>query len=120
MPAHDGDPVQLRAYAGDDFMSTWSPDGRRIAYYSYRDATRRIMIMSSSGEGASEVAARPREPRFPGWSPDGEQLVFHSDAGGRSELYVLPRRGSSGWGAASQLTTSGHLGRRHPPDRRPH
>jgi len=36
IPVSGGDPELLSADSGDDFMPSWSRDGRELAYYGFR------------------------------------------------------------------------------------
>jgi len=70
---------------------TWSPDGRRLAFVSYKDGDNQITIwnvleeeikQSFSVEGVTSM-------KNPAWSPDGNRLAFTGTDGGISDLYVL-------------------------------
>ena len=71
---------------------TWSPDGRRIAFVSYRHG--QIYVMNADG---SEVT-RLTDDDFggvdaPAWSPDGRHIAFHS-YGFNNSIYVMKADGS--------------------------
>jgi Tol biopolymer transport system component len=113
-----GEPEPLStADSGGDFMPSWSPDAREIAYYGFRQGRRRLYVMPVDGGPATSVAADSGNQRFPDWSPDGRRLVFYSDRGGRFELFVVQRDGSR-WTAPRQLTTDGGQEPRWSPDGR--
>src|SRR5262249_15188966 len=76
---------------------TWSPDGRSIAYTSYRRGAPNIFI-SNIFQGTLEEATKgSSESWLPAWSPDGRRICFSStrDQSGNSELYVMDRDGST-------------------------
>jgi TolB protein len=72
----------------------WSPDGRAIAYTSYRKTLPDILI-SNIFVGTLEEPARGIGQNFlPVFSPDGKQIAFMSNRDGNSEIYVMNRDGS--------------------------
>jgi TolB protein len=74
---------------------TWSPDGRSIAYSSYRRGQPNIFI-SNIYQGTLEELTKAAGNNFtPSWSPDGTRLCFASTRDGNTELYVVNRDGSN-------------------------
>jgi TolB protein len=72
----------------------WSPDGRSIAYTSYRSGLPDILI-SNIYAGTLDVMTKNTAQNFlPQFSPDGTRLVFTSTRDGNSEVYVMNRDGS--------------------------
>jgi TolB protein len=72
----------------------WSPDGRSIAYTSYRKALPDILI-SNIFVGTMEEPTKGSASNFlPVFSPDGKQIAFMSNRDGNSELYIMNRDGS--------------------------
>src|SRR5439155_420163 len=61
MPAAGGDPVQLTTSPDDEFVSSWSGDGREIALHAYHDGGRVVRIVPSEG-------GEPRDGRSSVWS----------------------------------------------------
>ena len=116
MPVSGGEPEALSADSGGDFMPSWSPDAREIAYYGFRQGRRRLFVMPVEGGPPAGVVPDSGNQRFPDWAPDGRHLVFHSDRTGRFELYVVERDTGGGWGAPRQLTTEGGQEARWSPD----
>jgi TolB protein len=72
----------------------WSPDGRSIAYTSYRSGLPDILI-SNIYAGTLDVLTKDTAQNFlPQFSPDGTRIVFTSTRDGNSEIYVMNRDGS--------------------------
>jgi TolB protein len=75
----------------------WSPDGRAIAYTSYRRGFPDVFV-SYIYEGRLERPAQgtDRVQNFlPAWSPDGTRIAFTSSRDGNSEIYVMNVDGSN-------------------------
>lgn len=65
-PLRDGDP-------------SWSPDGTKLAFESFRDGGSEVYVMNADGTGVTRLTFNgPAEDRGTSWSPDGSQIVYHS------------------------------------------
>jgi len=75
----------------------WSPDGRAIAYTSYRRGGANIFISNIFQGTLDEVTKGDRvgENWLPAWSPDGAHIAFSSTRDGNPEIYVVNRDGSN-------------------------
>jgi TolB protein len=74
---------------------SWSPDGRAIAYTSYRRGYPDIFI-SLIYQGTMETPTNGAGQNWlPVFSPDGARIAFTSNRDGNSEIYVMNRDGSS-------------------------
>lgn len=85
---------------GDDYLPAFSPDGRFIAFTSYRSGTEEIWIMDSDGRNLKPLTTDPRKDWSPSWSPDGRKITFTSDRTGTNQIWVMESDGSR----QSQLT----------------
>ena len=76
---------------------TWSPDGRSIAYTSYRRGVPDIFIANIYQGTVPEnpLHSRGEENFLPVWSPDGTKIAFQSNRDGHAEIYVMNRDGSA-------------------------
>ncbi len=74
----------------------WSPDGRSIAYTSYRRGGANLFISNIFQGTLDEVTKGDKvgENWLPAWSPDGTKLAFSSTRDGNPEIYVVNRDGS--------------------------
>lgn len=90
--ARGGRTYPITADSADDFGPRWSPEARRIAFYSNRDSADPDQLRFDVfvlDDGIHPVAAGPADDREPAWSPNGARLVFDSDRSGNYELYSV-------------------------------
>jgi TolB protein len=75
----------------------WSPDGRAIAYTSYRRGYPDLFISLIYQGTPPEEPTRGRGGQnfLPAWSPDGTRIAFTSTRDGNPEIYVMNRDGSN-------------------------
>jgi TolB protein len=82
-----------------NIVPAWSPDGRAIAYTSYRRANRPDIYVSYIYEGRPpETPAKGTDfihNFLPAWSPDGTRIAFMSNRDGNPEIYVINSDGSN-------------------------
>lgn len=70
----------------------WSPDGRYLAFSSYRDGKPDIFVVSPSGSGLKKIVSF-QGLNLPGaWSPDGRSLLLTLSKDGNEEIYVMDVR----------------------------
>ena len=69
----------------------WAPDGRAVAYTSYRSGLPDILV-SHIFEGRLEAPAGGSDDAhnfLPAYSPDGRQMAFMSNRDGNPEIYLM-------------------------------
>lgn len=82
-----------------DTAPSWSPDGRRLVFWSHLAGTSRLTVVDVDGRNRRElpVATQPDGPHRvfpPAWSPDGRWVLFESNrdappAAAQTDLYVV-------------------------------
>ena len=96
---------QLTSGAGYDYQPDWSPDGRYVAYASYRrDAVELRLLDLASGDSRTLLrdGAVNVEPR---WSPDGRRLAFVSSAyQGRWHIFIASLSAAGEPGVIERVT----------------
>ncbi|MDQ5858917.1 MAG: protein kinase, partial [Acidobacteriota bacterium] len=79
----------------DDNMPVWSPDGKRLFFYSSREGIANLYHAPSDRPGSEELLLRTGAWKAPGdVSPDGRFLVYETtDPRNRIDLWILPLSG---------------------------
>ena len=60
---------RLTSDPGFDRAPVWSPDGRKIAFVSFRDGNGEVYVMTADGSGQRNLTRSPRNEGPPAWSP---------------------------------------------------
>lgn len=76
---------------------TWSPDGSKIAFSSYRSGNFNldIYVMNADGSNQVRLTTHAADDRDPTWSPDGSKIAFSSFRDGNFEIYVMNADGTN-------------------------
>lgn len=86
-----------------DTTPDWSPDGKTIAFTSYRDGTPHIYLMNADGSEQRRLTNSAMAELNPEWSPDGKMIAFWSgDPVGTTQVYLINSDGTG----LKQLTDS--------------
>ncbi|HEX7049668.1 MAG TPA: Ig-like domain-containing protein [Longimicrobiales bacterium] len=80
----------------NDLWPAWSPDGSRIAFYSFRNGEPDIYVVDvDSGDIVGLTDTPTVADAFPSWSPDGTKITFSSFREGNNwDIYVMNADGS--------------------------
>jgi len=89
LPVAGGVARRITDEYGDARQPAWAPDGKRIAFQSYRDGMWRIWSIAPDGSDAKALTSGPFDDREPHWSPDGQSIAFSSDRSGNYDVWVL-------------------------------
>lgn len=79
LPAKGGAARRITDYFNDARQPVWSPDGKRLAYFGYRDGTYHLWTIAPDGSGMKTLTGGMYDDRDPAWSPDGKSIAFASD-----------------------------------------
>jgi serine/threonine protein kinase len=87
-----------------DAFPQYSPDGKRLTFYSNRAGRLDIWVSNVDGSQAARLTALAGPTTgSPRWSPDGQRISFDSDTGGSYQIYTVSPDG----GQLRKLTSDG-------------
>lgn len=91
--------VRLTTDGGIDMSPSYSPDGQRIAFISYRNgANLNVFTMKTDGTDVVQVTESPGTDAAPCWSPDSLYILFVSNyefVDGTNRLYLVGADGTN-------------------------
>jgi len=76
----NGTPKKLTTNGDGEFMPTWSPDGRNIAYVTWTKQGGSIHSVSADGGTSRQLTNTSAFYAYPAYSPDGSKIVFITGA----------------------------------------
>jgi len=82
----------IRPLFGDPFhygSPKFSPDGRKIAFFSNREGNFDIYLRDLETGELLRLTGHPSHDMSPDFSPDGQRLVFHSNRDGHYQIYAI-------------------------------
>ena len=98
MDADGGNQQRLTENRNNDWNSSWSPDGKRIAFRSDRKGdvvNWDIYVMDADGGNPQNLTNNRVYDSSPSWSPDGKRIAFFSNRDGNTEIYVMNADGGN-------------------------
>ena len=81
MPAAGGAMTRVTDVFNDARQPMWSPDGRSITFFAYRDGGYDIWSINPDGSNQRKLTWGAFDDREPVWSHDGTRVAFSSDRG---------------------------------------
>ena len=70
--------TQLTTGKQNDGEPAWSPDGKKIVFYSDRGGGFQLYVMNADGTGLKRLTNDSGSDGFPDWSRDGTKVAFAS------------------------------------------
>ncbi len=85
--------IQLSNDPADEYVPSYSPDGRYIVYMSNRDGPWQIHMMNADGSDVRRLTTNEADNYHPRFSPDGQQIAFASKMDGDWDVYLMDLEG---------------------------
>ena len=99
---YDGaNPTAITGNQSLNLSPRWSPDGRLIAYTSYRNGNPDLFVLNFDSGRRDVLSAQRGLNVTPAWSPDGQWLSLAMSLGSGTNLYLIPKGG----GTPKQITS---------------
>ncbi|MDI1295057.1 MAG: amidohydrolase, partial [bacterium] len=98
--AKGGKATRITDYFNDARQPVWAPDGKSLAYFSYREGGYDLWTIKPDGSDAHKLTQGAYDDREPAWSADGKMLAFSSDRSGNYDIWTL----DIGSGAIQQIS----------------
>jgi TolB protein len=87
-----------------EYGGYWSPDGKKIAFFSNRSGNYDIWVMNADGAGLVQLTTDAADDLYPTWSPDGKKMAFLSSRSGEVAVWTM----NSDSSAQEQVTAGGN------------
>ncbi len=81
LPAAGGAARRVTDIFNDARQPVWSPDGKAIVFFGYRDGGYHLWSVAPDGTGQRELTRGAFDDREPAFSHDGSRIAFASDRG---------------------------------------
>ncbi len=69
--------------------STWSPDGKQVAFVSNISGRNNVWLVSAAGGWPTQLTISNQRQKSPVWSPDGKWIAYASDYDGNEQWDVF-------------------------------
>src|SRR5262249_28231723 len=90
----DGSSRSLTQGPGGDFQPRFSPDGRRVSFFSTRTGNVDVWVVDVEGGRARRWTEGASVNVNPIFSPDGRRIAYMSDRSGRLEVWTMSSDGA--------------------------
>lgn len=81
---------------GTSFGSSFSPDGKKLAFCSTEDESNsEIYVTKNDGTNLKRLTFNKAIDTAPSWSPTNREIAFTSDRGGSPQIYIMDAEGSN-------------------------
>ena len=82
-----GEP-KIRLVVSDAIQPAWGPDGKRVAFTTFRDGNLEVYVADTDGRNLRNLTRHEGNDARPAWSSDGRRIAFESDRFGNLEVCI--------------------------------
>jgi TolB protein len=95
---------QVTSAAGMQAWPEWSPDGSRLVYWEYNDASKLYAIRTIKTDGSSIITITETTNTLerPVWRPDGQYIAYAAEDSGNWDVWVATSDASKTWRMTSK------------------
>lgn len=86
--------VRITENRTPDVLPALSPNGKKIAFVSFRDGNSEIYTMNVSGSGQTRLTFNDVADSSPAWSPDSTKITFDRVVDGQAEIFTMNADGT--------------------------
>jgi eukaryotic-like serine/threonine-protein kinase len=84
-------PRVIRVWPRHVHLTSWSPDGRYLAFYDYTPTNGNdVWVIAVASKDSQLISGGPKSEASPAFSPDGRWVAYQSNETGRAEIYIVP------------------------------
>ncbi|MEO5824407.1 MAG: hypothetical protein ABIR59_00795, partial [Gemmatimonadales bacterium] len=102
MSLSTGVPERLTTDPTPEFSPYPSPDGRSVAFHSFRGNSRDIYLLPLDGGALEKLTNTPAQELQPRWSPDGKSIAYFM-LSGTSAIRIATRGAGGAWESREPL-----------------
>ena len=107
MDADGSDPVRLTETNAINDAPAWSPDGRRLCFFSNREGALDIFVMNADGSGQVNISSGAHDFECT-WSPDGRRILFRTGQNPNNVIWSMNPDGSDRTPLSGPGAPAGH------------
>jgi Tol biopolymer transport system component/imidazolonepropionase-like amidohydrolase len=106
MDLPSGTPKRLTNQSVGEFMPSWSPDGRSVAFVTWSSQGGNIYSVSADGGTPQQLTRQAAFYTYPVFTPDGSKIVFIT--GAVDDQLFADIRGDHGFNSPEEAVLHGH------------
>lgn len=92
--AGENEPKAITSGPGNDQVPAWSPDGRKLMFFSDRSGTNQLYELELASSEVRQITQGPAAHSSASYSPDGRSIaLMRAEPGNKGDVHLLVRGG---------------------------